>query len=291
MIKAHHIIEDWMQIRHILSRPLPSFYDQRRRAGSLMQKSYKWDMDCGWDKAVLMANNEGWPEGAALVKNLSDKYINNLSHLEYIQQYVYDVEGLTFDVGLLMQGEPEHWIRREDTDEVSKRNGKLYNVVINIGASSSVPSDYIVRRGAAAAAVVSLIEYAGLSCRLTTTDFVVNHKGTCESRVDLTLKRHGEPLDIDRLALAAVHPVGLRRIFFRVNELLNTDAMRKGMPYYVATRSYGVPADLPDLSGIDVYAPTMRATKKTVLDAPFSCDIKTEGWIKQQLVKLGVVGV
>ena len=100
-----------------------------------------------------------------------------------------------------------------------------------------------------------------------------------------------KPLDIDRLALAAVHPVGLRRIFFRVNELLNTDAMRKGMPYYVAGRAYGVPADLPDLSGIDVYAPTMRATKKTVLDAPFSCDIKTEGWIKQQLVKLGVVGV
>lgn len=289
MIKEHKVINNWMQVRQILSRPLPPFYTKARMPGSLRPGSKDWDMDCGWEKAFVMANNQGWPDGAALIKNLSDKYIASLAHLKYAQQYVYDTEGLAFDVGLLMQGEPEHWIKTENTDEVNKKNGRLYNVVINIGASHSIPSEYIVRRGAAAASIVSLIEYAGFGCSLTATNFAANRKRTCEHRCDLILKQHGEPLDIDRLALATVHPAGVRRIFFRISEMLSSDAMRRYMPFYINGGSYGIPQDLCNLAGVDVYAPALRAVKKRITETPFSCDAKTEAWIKSQLSILGVV--
>lgn len=289
MTYSHRIIEDWMQVRQILSRPLPAFYRGSRKPASEQPASPAWDLNCGWRNAYLMANDIGWPEGTAIVKALSDKYINNLSHLEYLPQYVYDVQGAAFDIGLLMQGEPEHWIRKEDSNDIVKKHGKLYNAVINVTASHTVPADYIIRRGAATASIVSLIEYAGLSCELVATFATRGNKNSeLRQRLDIRLKRHGEPLDIDRLALISVHPAGLRRLFVRMTELLSTDAEKIGVPYYITRKSYGIPMDIDDLTGIDVYSPAIISRKSTPLVTPFSCDTRTEAWIKEELVKLGV---
>lgn len=290
MNKAHYRIEDWMEVRRILRQPLPKMYSYKsyKPASSYLRGSKSWDLGCGWEGALAMAQDAGWPEGAANIKSLADKYIDSLSKSVYVKQYVYDVQGLSFDVGMLMQGEPEHWIRTEDTDEIDRKHGKLYSIMINTAASSSMNADVIMRRGAAAASIVSLLESVGMSTSLDVTNQVIGQKATHTLRIDISLKKHGEPLDMDRLALIAVHPAGLRRIMFKIKETITTEEERKAIVIYCKPKSYGTPTDIPEteLADVDIYSPALVRSRAH----PFGSDSSTEEWIKSQLQKLGVVG-
>lgn len=290
MHSSHYYIKDWMEVRDILGRQFPKMYTYKsyRPASIYLPPSNKWDLGCGWSGALSMARDSGWPEGASSIRRLSDKYIDKITSSVYVKQYVYDVQGLSFDVGMLMQGEPEHWIRTEDTDIVERRSGKLYSVLINNAASSTIQTDEIARRGAATAALVYLLESTGTSTALDVTNKVVNVANTYSLRIDISLKKHGEPLDLDRLALITIHPAGLRRIMFKIKEQITTDEDRRAILIYAGTnRGYGVPVDITpeERTGVDIYGPAMVRSQPH----PFISDDSTEEWIKQQLRKIGVI--
>jgi len=274
----------WRHVADTLQSPDPAYYGNGKQPSATNKPaSHDWDYNAGWNGTLKMAGAEGWPEGSERIKRYTDRYIAQLASKVKLPTYYPEVVGDFYDVGLLMSGEPEHWLQREDSDQSTAAAGRVYRVVLNISASWNVPPETIERRGAAAAALVQLLELAGLTTELTVV-FAVK-KDQARMTAEINLKSASEPLDLDRLALVAIHPAGLRRIGFRLMEIDATDNERDYYEYY-SSGLYGYPCNVGEDEQGDVYSPSISSASPT----PFSADKTTLAWIKEQLTRLGAMG-
>lgn len=275
-------LANWGQLVAALDAPTPRYYAGKLKRSSVANPpSQQWDWHAGWTRSRAMAGAAGWPDGVGRVKRLTDRFVNTLASKISLPEYYPEVTGDYFDVGVLMSGEPEHWYQREDAPVTIDAAGRIYRVVLNLGASCTIDADCLARRGAAAAAVVQLLELSGRAVELIAVSTSVR-SGTGLA-VAVTLKASNESLDLDRLALVAIHPAGLRRLWFRLFENLATDTERDALGMHEGG-GYGAPRDVAESEQGDIYSPAMFGGA-----GPFYDDAGAETWLQTELKKLGAI--
>lgn len=229
-----------------------------------------------WQTCVRHAQT-GWPDGLALVSDLSQAYLDKVGSGMIRETFQPAVSGLFFDVGLVLSGEPESWLETVETEEPSSGT-KLITIALNATVSASVSGETIRQRGAAVLALVQLLEASGRSVRVL-TGFALRSDSSAELSATLQLKGYGETLDSDKLAFWLVAEDAFRRCFFRVAE--SCPLWRKLGAYRES--DYGrVKAEwIPE--GADIALGGLRA-----MDASDWTPEKTKAWIEEQLRKQGV---
>lgn len=125
-------------------------------------------------------------------------------------EVIPDVYGLTFDVGLVVSGEPECWFRQEP-EEVEKPVRKV-RIILNNCASAGVSKEVIEARGIAAFSLALILDRLGVYTEL----WVVygGSSGNTQYEFHVLLKRYADHPDY-RIASYAISDVSaFRRLGF-----------------------------------------------------------------------------
>lgn len=233
---------------------------------------HRWDLGVGLSGSTKLAR-EGWPEGEQHIKRLSLDLFDKVSSLIERDFPVYDIEGSEIDVARYLDGEPECWLRME-THRTEGPGRRIVRLVYNASASAGINADVLLARGAAVAALIELLEFAGIGVELTVVD-LATFRLTTETRI--LVKPLEQPLDIPRIAYALAHPAMLRRSLFAISEQFPAH-IRAGISI---PGSYGAPADTQEQG--DLYF-----GKSSLGDVQWSNPIVARAWIISQLKKQGV---
>jgi hypothetical protein len=188
--------------------------------------------------AVALARN-GWKEGESRMRELSRKLEVKLIHRIVREDVNYDVEGMSFDVARYLEGEPEHWVRMEEST-MQADSHRHVKVLVNVAVSCGVNPDVIIARGAAIGALVELLEYAGHRVELWTCD--AQSDGTSNPAFFqryVRVKAYDQPLEPARVAFALAHPARQRRLGFRLMEQARPEISRR------LSMHYGISVDAP----------------------------------------------
>lgn len=186
-----------------------------------------------WDEAVTLAT-KGWTRGVENARKYSGRLFNVVASQIEQPRYLYDVEGLDFDVARVLSGEPEVWL--EEHPKKSSAPGRIITIVYNIGCSGGINASTIEARGAVATALVELLEFGGYSVELIARADTEGHGKIFHQKV--TVKRAGQPLDLTEVAFVLGHPSMLRRFLFSVREHGPADllhALNVGSGYGMST--------------------------------------------------------
>lgn len=215
-------------------------------------------------EAMSLAVN-GWPEGAARIKQLSDTLSANLSNLQEQEHYTYDVTGQSLDIGMYLSGEPECWQSAQPV-LVEGLNSRILTVVIDMGAYWDITAEQLERKGAMACSLVQLLEAQGYRVTLKSVKASEPMHGGDTLGVIVTVKQADNILDLDRVAFAIAHPAMNRRLLWaHVEEWRNT---------HIDTRSLLMPEELQG----DIYIPWTQGL--------FDNDKDAEQWIAEQVKQL-----
>jgi len=168
-------------------------------------------------KACETAALQGWPEGLAKVKALSEAYVSRVGSGMLKETFTPAETGLFFDVGLVLTGQPEAWLQVVETEEETK-GGKLVTIGLNCSVSAIVPASIIRQRGAAVLALVQLLEASGRSVCVKAGIALNGLEEGFGLRSSVVLKGFGEALDEDKLAFWLVCEDAFRRCWFRIME-------------------------------------------------------------------------
>lgn len=218
---------------------------------------------------------EGWDEGTERVRQFRDALYASIASKIVRTEFVPDVEGVAFDVGQLLTGEPEHWFRPEEV--IEEAPGRVVRIVFNISASGGVSADVMIARGAATAALAELLEIAGNRCEVILAHAVTG-LGLLRHESYVTIKRAENQVDSARLAFALAHPATLRRLSWSAREQ-EDDRVRKLIG---PGGSYGQPA--PATERGDVYIGEALGGNAQWRDMDSAIQ-----WVRDQLVKQGVI--
>ena len=156
---------------------------------------------------------DGWEAGRAEVEKvrgaLGDLVPSYSGALTF--QTRLAVAGDEPDVGLFLAGEPEcmleSYLERTPCGSISVK------VVFDCSVSGGFDSQSMVRRGAAAVAIVDALESAGLRVEL---DLIASAYSSGHIMIQtVPLKQAQDVIDLDRLAFWLASPAVLRRLTFR----------------------------------------------------------------------------
>jgi hypothetical protein len=201
---------------------------------------------------ALRLAREGWVEGrdqvAALARSLSGIVASKIAR----QSYTWDVSGDVVDVGRFCEGCPENMIRFEETEQ--EGHGKLLTLGASFSAAVTIPPAEIIRRGAVLCALVDALESVGHRVEIIITNTVRDNAGARHGTT-VVVKRHADPVDVDRLAFILCHPDMLRRIHFSAQEREPREARRR---FGFDGHYYGYPDDTP--IG-DIYFPCLKDSR------------------------------
>jgi hypothetical protein len=230
-----------------------------------------------WEDAMRLAHN-GWREGAERAAAITRRLEARIIHRIVRDDYTFDVEGLAFHLDRYLAGEPEHFIRIDES--TVQGTDRHVRIAVNNAISCGVKPEAVITRGAILTALVELLEYAGMGVELWLVDAAA--KSSSETRpvfvYSVKLKAYDQPLDPPRIAFALAHPSSLRRLGFRMLE--TSHESMSGL----VNHCYGYPVDyVPD--GTSIYAEKCRA------DGPITWwrdPARAEAWILARLAKQGV---
>lgn len=201
------------------------------------------------DEALELARN-GWPEGEAYAKPLTEILFNKVSNLVEREEMVHDVVGNSIDVGAYLNDDPECWTRME-SHIVDGNSPRIFRVVYNTSISAGIDKQTVIAKGAAIAALIRALEYAGHRaevwsiawCAAKMDDDRENARPNHETRV--LVKAADQDLDFGRLVFALAHPSMPRRLGF---------ACLEGDPFVNrVAHTYGYPCDCPKSDRGDLY--------------------------------------
>ena len=193
-----------------------------------------------FDEAFDLAYN-GWTAGQNEALKFSHPIIEKM--VNYIERpdIVYDVEGNTLDIGRYCSDDPECWIKFENEIVEVPSQPRLIRIVFNIAASCGISKEIMTAKGAAVAALIELLEFAGNRVEVILLPF-------CGSEVftnnpadwfnSVLVKAFDQPLDLARLIFAIAHPSSFRRLGFSLIENA-TPAVQESYRF-----CYGFPADI-----------------------------------------------
>ena len=207
--------------------------DKHAHISSISDNGHSWCYNATLEDAIKMGRL-GWVEGR---KNMSEnlELAHKSTNWERLPDYEYDVAGYIPNIPLYVSGSPAHMMLPSGKENAPR---KTIEIVMHVGARSGIRADTIVYRGASILSLVDKLEDQGISCHLTGCYYAEGDTGYGKRLVEFTIKRAGQPMDIDRCAFIMTHPAMQRRILFR---LLEQDPKA----YKDFSRAYGRSVDVP----------------------------------------------
>lgn len=249
---------------------------EEHRSSKKTGKDRTWDFGTEFDGAIKVARN-GWPEGREAIEALTYKFkaVVEDAHREAFGQPVYtrSVAGSGVNVGRYNAGLPDAMVMRKRVEMESP----IIDIVCNVSASAAISAQTYMIRGAAVAALTDLLELSGRRVRLTV---VVNTAGSGHSvPVYTTIKKPGDPVQMDAIAFATAHPAYLRRLGFSIWEQ-QPKSVRRSVGIGDGGSGYGTPVDVK--TDADLYMPR-------ILSGFDWSESRAQAWVEQQLVNMGVL--
>jgi len=196
--------------------------------------SKSWADGTSYEQSITRLR-QGWPEGVAKARELASKLESRLTaEYSFATDTKWDVTGDYFDIGRVLEGEPDCWASDIELDDQfsNDKKGKIVRVLVNVAVSAHYNADILLERGVYALAIVDLLERMGKSVELVAS-CKLEYNGK-RWAWELPLKQAGEELSMDRVAFIVGSPAGFRRSWFRV--ITHTDYPDSGM-------SLGMPTD------------------------------------------------
>ncbi len=213
-------------------------YCMNRKAATHVQESRSTigQYSAGWagmadfESAVKLAI-EGWPEGAAQARGMSEALIDKITSLIETRQPRFSDDGWELNFDRYLEGEPE--CMYSVTRRLEEAQGtRTLRVVVNTGARAGISPGVMVCKGAAAAALVQCLEAAGVRCEVIVACGVsIDCCRPADIETYTLLKRADQDLDLDRLVFAVANPASHRRFNFALRESIDWFISRVGTGY------------------------------------------------------------
>lgn len=214
--------ENYGEFLALCEQELPPFEESRRCA-----PSERWDLNCGFAGALKLAR-DGWPEGRKTISEISEKLDSLVGETIRKADIQWEVTGDFVDIGRYLTGEPE--CMGQFTEIELPSTGKIVRVMVNLSASAGIDSHDMVKRGAAAVALIDALESCGRQCELFIVSAQTSTYGNGTHETIVPVKRAGEHMELDRLAFTLAHPANYRRLFFAAWEH-ESSALRDNIGY------------------------------------------------------------
>ena len=192
-------------------RGISGSYGWTLNVGRYNKQRDEWSGNACWSDMVEWART-GWKVG-------TDDIINMIDQVEHIQTeelggYQRNVTGQFFDVGLVIEGEPECWFEQE-----LEPTRKVVSICCNISSSGGLDSIKLARRGSAIIALVDQLQTAGYIVELTAVSGLAQDKKTAFAWWNFGTT----PLDLDSAALVLAHPGWFRIVGHNIAQCANND--------------------------------------------------------------------
>lgn len=218
-----------------------------------------WTLGVDYEGSKTLAV-DGWPEGREMMVGKMSDALNAHPLPDVRTEWTNDNWGFILDVGAYLAGDERCALRPAERPEL---NHNIVKLRVSLACSSGVTGQEKANWGTAVVFLIQKLEAAGKSVQLEACYFTVGHTGSkckihdksARGRTEnvgtrylttITLKRAGEPLDLDRVAYVIAHPAAHRRLIFRTRELEQSLGKRDdGTPCYAG---YGSPDIMPDVS-------------------------------------------
>jgi len=171
------------------------------------------------------------------VKKLADKFEIEFAKKDsnLYQNYTYDTEGYFFDVGKVITGEPEAYLK-----PVNPLKEQYATVLINVTAHAGIEADLMSANLVKILTVVKKLELHGIKTKLVqiTSGRGIRSKAddTNSHTIFTLLKDYSQPFDWVKL-YAMLHPAFLRRFVFKVQEVIGHNPSGYGMPEKITNKS------------------------------------------------------
>jgi hypothetical protein len=211
-----------------------------RDPSSRSEGSYHFYGTTTFDEAINLAYN-GWLAGQVNAMKLAQPIIERMVSFIERPDIVYDVEGSTLDIGRFCADDPECFIKFENEIVEVPSHPRLLRVVFNIAASCGISKEIMTAKGAAVAALIELLEFAGNRVEVILLPFCGNVTYINEPAEwfnSVLVKAFDQPLELARLIFAIAHPASFRRLGFTLIENGSLDAQSH------FRHNYGYPADV-----------------------------------------------
>lgn len=237
-----------------------------------------------WRECSRLAQT-GWSEGARTIEKMAAPLLTSITSHMRREEVVFDIEGDSVDIGTFMTGNPEPFIRWEETEQESNRRGKFVHIVCNIAASSLFTTEQLFAKGAAVSVVVDALEITGHRVSVDVVQMVRPSSGLWgggggNSRerymTTVNVKKAEDPLNLESIAFACAHSGMLRRLVFSVEEQQPREVVSTFG--FSEEGTYGTPEDPENKIDCDIY---IGASNSDVIRDPMK-------WARRQLLAQGV---
>jgi hypothetical protein len=204
-----------------------------------------WSGTRTWEEVKPLCLN-GWPEVAERIEKLSSRIQAVVSQHINRPEVSYAYEGLDYDIGRLLDGEPEHWLTWNESDEIVTGHKTVCRILYNICVSSGISTESMIAKGAGIAALVRALDYAGIRAEVVLYSAVVGdplHKKDEKADraiVMTTVKQAGQDMDFPTFSYAMAHPSVFRRLVLSIEEQAPRHIRQQ---YGFEGGYYGYPAD------------------------------------------------
>jgi len=234
--------------------------------------------EAGWfgtsslKETIDLARN-GWPEGRQhlAIPGLSAENLFTFSQ-RIIRQI--DTAGDEPDIGLFLQGEPEHMVTLVET--IERNRGKVIRILLNRACSSDIGIDRVVRKGVSVFAAIQNLMLLGFAVEITIVEAC--SRSSYEYVQFIPILHAGEPINLDTLAFMLIHPSVLRRLCFSAEECESPEIRRRFE--FFSSRGYGIPCEPSFHEEYDLYLPWRKGL--------VGSDAEVVPFFKQILNEVGV---
>lgn len=243
-----------------------------RKTGSGSGYGIEWSGTNNYEEANHMAIY-GWPEGTKRALKLAEKMSEELVETLARPAVAYEVEGDMFDMGKVLDDEPECWMQWKEGDDVSEIKDSFkgpVKLVLNSTVSSGVSKEIIETRGCAMMALCAVFEAA---MRPVMVEVVCPIQDSNVHEVSVVLKDYYDPMQYDVMSYCLIHPSFFRRHMFSVWEVMNINDQH----------GYGIPTDTIRDKG-DIYIGEAKWGH-----SEWQNPQTAEAWVRTQLTNQGIL--
>lgn len=180
---------------------------------SRRDRSAYWSGTETWGEALTMART-GWPEVADRIEKFSGSLFASIANYIVKPDIAMGYEGIDYDIGRLLDGEPEHWIYQTEAQETRDNGRTVCKILYNCIASGACDRETLEAKGAVLAALVRLLDYSGIRAEIVLGTWNGSSSHCYNLAHTVTVKRSSEDLDMPLVGYALAHVSAYRRLFF-----------------------------------------------------------------------------
>ena len=215
----------------IAGQSMYSNFRKSRMSGTVAGREYGNDLVKYWNgfgtfEEAVDKSLQGWTEGAAELA----KAFNNVQipQQQTRQEFAFAPVGPgTLAMGRYIQGHPEPWMVRQDSEVLSDQssgNGKIVHLGINISQSGGVSATERFQIGAVLLSLVDMLERNGKRVELTLFNGIGRNNDGAYCRIAVKVKRADSPVNMSVLAVAFANASTQRRLCWSVRETMDAES-------------------------------------------------------------------